>query len=71
MLQMVSVCPATDKYHEFKMFETPDANGTIIPMESKAEKFESIDGVIKVPSGAGMGVTIDPAYINTHKLISG
>jgi L-alanine-DL-glutamate epimerase-like enolase superfamily enzyme len=70
MLQMVSVCPATDKYHEFKMFETPDANGTIIPMESKAEKFESIDGVIKVPSGAGMGVIIDPAYINTHKVIS-
>lgn len=70
MLQMVSVCPATDKYHEFKMFETPDANGTIIPMESKAEKFESIDGVIKVPSGAGMGVNIDPDYISTHKVIS-
>jgi hypothetical protein len=51
------------------MFETPDANGTIIPMESKAEKFESIDGVIKVPSGSGMGVVIDPAYINTHKVI--
>jgi L-alanine-DL-glutamate epimerase-like enolase superfamily enzyme len=70
MLQMVSVCPATDKYHEFKMFETPDANGTNIPMESKAEKFESIDGVIKVPSGTGMGVIIDSAYISTHKVIS-
>jgi L-alanine-DL-glutamate epimerase-like enolase superfamily enzyme len=70
MLQMVSVCPAVEKYHEFKMFETPDANGTIIPMESKKEKFESIDGVIKVPSGSGMGVIIDPDYINTHKVIS-
>jgi L-alanine-DL-glutamate epimerase-like enolase superfamily enzyme len=70
MLQMVSVCPATDKYHEFKMFQTSDANSTSIPVESKAEKFESIDGVIKVPSGSGMGVTIDPAYINTHKVIS-
>jgi len=70
MLQMASVCPALEKYNEFKMFETPDANGTIVPVESKAEKFESIDGVIKVPSGAGMGVIIDPAYINTHKLIS-
>jgi L-alanine-DL-glutamate epimerase-like enolase superfamily enzyme len=69
MLQMASVCPALEKYNEFKMFETPDANGTIIPMESKAEKFESIDGVIKVPSGSGMGVVIDPAYINTHKVI--
>jgi len=70
MLQMASVCPSLEKYNEFKMFETPDANGTIVPIESKAEKFESIDGVIKVPSGAGMGVTIDPAYISTHKLIS-
>jgi L-alanine-DL-glutamate epimerase-like enolase superfamily enzyme len=70
MLQMASVCPALEKYNEFKMFETPDANGTIVPIESKAEKFESIDGVIKVPSGAGMGVNIDPAYIGTHKIIS-
>lgn len=69
MLQMVSVCPAVEKYHEFKMFETADANGTIIPMESKAGKFESIEGVIKVPSSSGMGVIIDPDYINTHKVI--
>lgn len=70
MLQMVSVCPAVEKYHEFKMFETSDANGTIIPIESKAEKFESINGVINVPSGIGMGVIIDPDYIKTHKVIS-
>ena len=67
MLQMVSVCPAAAKYHEFKMFQTRDANGTMIPVESKAEKFESIDGVIKVPSGSGLGVRIDPDYVKTHK----
>ncbi len=70
MLQMASVCPSLEKYNEFKMFETPDANGTIIPVESKAEKFESTNGVIKAPSGAGMGVLIDPDYINTHKAVS-
>jgi len=69
MLQMVSVCPAAAKYHEFKMFHTSDANGTLIPVESKAEKFESIDGVIKFPSGSGLGLTIDPAYIKTHKIL--
>ena len=47
MLQMVSVSPTMDNYHGFKIFETPYAKGTIIPMESKAEKFESIDGFIK------------------------
>ncbi len=67
MLQMVSVCPAAAKYHEFKMFQTSDANGTMIPVESKAEKFESINGVIKIPSGSGLGVRIDPDYINKHK----
>jgi len=71
MLQMASVCPALDKYNEFKMFETPDANRTIIPIEVKGgHKFESINGVIKVPTGSGMGVVIDPDYINTHKVIS-
>lgn len=69
MLQMVSVCPAAADYHEFKMFQTSDANGTLIPVESKAEKFESINGVIRVPSGSGLGLTIDPGYINTHKVL--
>jgi len=71
MLQMVSVCPAAAKYHEFKMFQTKDANGTMIPVESKAEKFESINGVIKVPSGSGLGVRIDPDYIKTHRRFTG
>lgn len=66
MLQMVSVCPAAAKYHEFKMLQTNDANGTTIPVESKAEKFECIDGVMNIPSGSGLGVDIDPAYIKTH-----
>jgi len=67
MLQMTSVCPSLEKYNEFKMFKTRDANGTNIPIESKAEKFESINGVIRIPSGIGMGVIIDPDYIKTHK----
>ena len=70
LLQMVSVCPAAAEFHEFKMFQTKDANGTTVPIESKAEPFESIDGVIKVPSGSGLGINIDPDYINTHKVLS-
>lgn len=71
MLHMVSVCPAAEKYHEFKMFQNRDANGTMIPLESKAEKFECIDGVINVPTGSGLGVTIDPEYVKTHKVFKG
>jgi len=71
LLQMVSVCPAAAEFHEFKMFQTKDANGTTVPIESKAEPFESINGIIKVPSGSGLGINIDPAYIKTHKIIKG
>jgi L-alanine-DL-glutamate epimerase-like enolase superfamily enzyme len=71
MLQMVSVCPAAAEYHEFKMFETSDANGTTVPVESKAEPFESVEGVIKVPMGSGLGVNIAPDYIKTHTPVTG
>ena len=68
MLQMVSVCPATYKYHEFKKFATFDANGVEIPIESKSRAFACKDGIIEVPTGSGLGVTIDPDYIKTHEV---
>lgn len=69
MLHMVSACKNADKFHEFKMFATKDANNTLIPVESKTKPFTSIDGVIDVPTGSGLGVHIDRAYIETHKAI--
>ncbi len=69
MLHFTSACRNAGAYHEFKMFETRDANGTIIPVESKTEPFTSIDGVIKVPTGPGLGIVVDPDYIKTHKVI--
>jgi len=71
MLQMVSACANAYKYHEFKMFETRDANGTIIPIESKTEPLSSRDGIVRVPTGSGLGIIIDPDYIKTHKLMNG
>ncbi len=69
LLHFTSACPNADKFHEFKMFETKDANGTLIPIESKTQPFESINGVIKVPTGSGLGIVIDPAYIKTHSVL--
>lgn len=71
MLHMVSATANADKYHEFKMFETKDANGTIIPIKSKTEPFSSVNGIIKVPTGSGAGIVIDPDYIKTHQLLKG
>jgi len=71
MLHMVAVCPAAHEFHEFKLFEAKDANGTIIPYASKADRFESHGGVIKAPKGSGLGITVDPAYVKTHKVFTG
>ena len=71
MLHMVGVCPAAYQYHEFKMFQTKDANGALIPIESTGEPFESVNGIIKIPTGSGLGVTIDPEYIKTHEVVRG
>jgi L-alanine-DL-glutamate epimerase-like enolase superfamily enzyme len=67
MLHFTSACRNAGKYHEFKMFATRDANGTVIPVESKTDPFTSDGGVIKVPTGSGLGIVIDPDYIKTHK----
>ena len=71
MLHLVSACPNAGEYHEFKMFETNDANGTLIPLESTGEPFQSREGRIKVPDGPGLGVMIDPDYVKTHKVFEG
>jgi len=69
MLQLMSACPNADKYQEFQLFTTKDANGNQIPIESKTTPIVSEDGVITVPTGSGLGIIIDPDYIKTHKVL--
>jgi L-alanine-DL-glutamate epimerase-like enolase superfamily enzyme len=69
MLHFVSACSNAGPYHEFKLFATRDGNRTNIPIESKAEPLTSDDGVIKVPTGPGLGIAIDPDYIKTHNRV--
>ena len=71
MLHFVSACPNAGEYHEFKLFATRDANGNDVPVQSKTEPFTSEDGVVKVPTGSGLGLIIDPEYINTHTALIG
>ncbi len=71
MLHLTSACPNAGKYHEFKMFTTHDANGTLIPVESRTEPFSSVNGRVRVPTGPGLGIRIDPDYVATHRVIYG
>ena len=67
MLHTVSAAPAADRFHEFKMFTTRDANGTPIPWESKSGPIRCVDGKVNVPTGPGLGIRIDPDYVKTHQ----
>lgn len=64
MMHFVSAIPNAGPYHEFKGFNNS------IPMECATSRLESIEGVITVPSGPGLGVEIDPEFIARHKLLT-
>ncbi len=64
MMHFVSAIPNAGPFHEFKGFNNR------IPMECTTTKLESIDGVVTVPSGPGLGVEIDPDFIAKHKLLT-
>lgn len=70
MLHCVAVCPNAGKYQEFDLFSTRDANGNDIPIQSKTVPITSDEGVIAIPTGSGLGITIDPDYIKKFKLVS-
>ena len=60
MMHFISAVPNAGPYHEFKGFNTK------IPHECKTSSLKSEEGVVKVPSGPGMGLDIDPDYISKH-----
>lgn len=64
MMHFVSAIPNAGPYHEFKGFNTQ------IPYECPTSSLESEEGVVTVPSGAGLGLEIDPDYIEKHKAVS-
>lgn len=63
MLHFVSAIPNAGPFHEFKGFNDE------LPFECKTSSLASVDGVITVPSGPGLGIDIDPSFINKHQLV--
>ena len=64
MMHFVSVLPNAMPHHEFKGL------GTRVQFECKTSPLKVVDGKITVPTGPGLGVDIDPAYIAKHQTIS-
>jgi L-alanine-DL-glutamate epimerase-like enolase superfamily enzyme len=59
----VSALPNGGYRPEFKGFETD------VPYVCKTGQIKSEDGAVTVPTGPGLGVEIDPNYINKHQLV--
>src|SRR6266850_2480398 len=65
MMHFVSVLPNAMPHHEFKGLTTN------VKFECKTSSLKVVDGKIKVPTGPGLGVEIDPAYVGKHRPIRG
>jgi L-alanine-DL-glutamate epimerase-like enolase superfamily enzyme len=63
MMHFVSALPNALPYHEFKGFKTD------IIFECKTSLLKSENGVVKVPTGQGSGVEIDPEYIRKFQVV--
>lgn len=63
MMQFVSVLPNAGPYHEFKGFNED------IPLQCETSDLKIKDGFVKVPTGPGLGVDIDPGFVAKHQKI--
>jgi len=63
MMHFVSALPNACPHHEFKGFRTN------VQFECKTSPLAVVDGRVKVPTGPGLGVEIDPDYIKKHQRV--
>jgi L-alanine-DL-glutamate epimerase-like enolase superfamily enzyme len=61
---LVSVLPNAGAHHEFKGLQTE------VPFECATSPLKVVGGKIKVPTGPGLGVDIDPDFVRKHRPVS-
>ncbi|MBW8041505.1 MAG: mandelate racemase/muconate lactonizing enzyme family protein [Planctomycetes bacterium] len=65
MIHFVSALGNAFAHHEFKGLNTN------VQFECKTSPLSVVDGKIKVPTGPGLGVEIDPDFIGKHETVKG
>lgn len=63
MIHFVSILPNAAPHHEFKGLDTH------VPFHCNTSPLQVKDGQIKVPTGPGLGIDIDPDFIAKHELV--
>jgi L-alanine-DL-glutamate epimerase-like enolase superfamily enzyme len=64
MAHFVSALPNATPHHEFKGLQTS------VPYECRTSPLKVVGGRMKVPTGPGSGVDLDPAYVEKHKVVT-
>jgi len=64
-IHFVSVLPNAGEHHEFKGLQTH------VPFECPTSPLKVLNGRITVPTGPGLGITLDPDFIGKHELVKG
>ena len=65
MMHFVSALPNALAHHEFKGLRTN------VQFECETSPLTVVDGKIQVPTGPGLGVDIDPDFVDRHEVVSG
>jgi L-alanine-DL-glutamate epimerase-like enolase superfamily enzyme len=63
-IHLVSVLPNAGAHHEFKGLDTQ------VRFECKTSSLKVTEGKLKVPTGPGLGVDIDPEFIQKHQPVT-
>ncbi len=63
MIHMVSALPNATSHHEFKGLKTD------VVFECKTSPLLVENGLIKVPTGPGSGIDIDPEYVRKFQVV--
>jgi L-alanine-DL-glutamate epimerase-like enolase superfamily enzyme len=64
-VQLVSALPNAGEHHEFKSFKTH------VRFECRTSPLKVSNGRIKVPTGPGFGVDLDPDWVARHEVVKG
>jgi L-alanine-DL-glutamate epimerase-like enolase superfamily enzyme len=59
-----SCVPNAGPFQEYK------GRGEALPVSSETSPLVSVNGMLKVPTGPGLGVTIDPAFVKGASVVS-
>jgi L-alanine-DL-glutamate epimerase-like enolase superfamily enzyme len=63
-IHLVSTLPNAGAHHEFKGLETG------VPFVCSTSSLKVVGGKIKVPTGPGLGIDIDPEFIRKHRPVT-